>query len=184
MIGDEVRAEEDSAHLDGIGRSRRGRDRSHERFVGPAHVRVHHIEVALVDRRIHRLAYRAAGVVQPGGEVSELHEVAKILQGAVAPAPIEVGYERRAVRGSENGGGAADAHAARGITRVLNELAWCRAANDLAGEPRRHVHPPLIRDGCARFSPQPDRFGISSDLEADFREQPVGVPLDGIEPLR
>ena len=63
---DELRAEQDAAHLDRIGRPAGVRHRAHEGFVGEPHVRVHHVEMALVDGQVDRLADRPSGVVDPG----------------------------------------------------------------------------------------------------------------------
>jgi hypothetical protein len=86
-------------------------------------VRVDHLEVALVDRQVDRLAHRAAGVVDERAGVGELHEIAEILDGAVAAALVEIVDEGRAVDRREDGGVAADRHRAGGVARDLRELA-------------------------------------------------------------
>ena len=63
---------------------------------------VDHVEVPLVDGHVDRLAHRSAGVVEPRGRVRELHEVAEVLDRAVAPTLVEVAHERGAVRGRED----------------------------------------------------------------------------------
>jgi len=125
---DEVGPEQQPAHLDGIGGARGARDRAHERLVGVADVRVHHVEVALVDRHVDRLAHRAARVVQPGRGIGELDEVAEVLERAVAAPAVEVRHERRAVSGGKHRVACADLDAPRGIARVLGEFARCRSA--------------------------------------------------------
>jgi hypothetical protein len=50
--------------------------------------------MTLVHRQVDRLTDRAAGVVQRVREVRKLHEVAKVVDARVAPAFIEILYER------------------------------------------------------------------------------------------
>jgi hypothetical protein len=56
-------------------------------------VAVDHVEVPLVDRQVDRLADRAAGVMESGGHVGQLDEVAEILDARVAAALVEVADE-------------------------------------------------------------------------------------------
>ena len=67
-----------------------GGDRAHERLVAVAEVGVHHVEVALADRHVDRLAHRAAGVVEVRRQVRELDEVLEVVDRRVAPAVVEV----------------------------------------------------------------------------------------------
>ena len=81
-----------------VSRARSGcGDGAHERLVAVADVRIDHVEVALVHRHVDRLADRPAAVVEVRAHVRELHEVAEVLDRAVAPAVVEVADERRAV---------------------------------------------------------------------------------------
>ena len=175
MTLDEVGPEQQPAHLDGIGGARGARDRAHERLVGVADVRVHHVEVALVDRHVDRLAHRAARVVQPGRGIGELDEVAEVLERAVAAPAVEVRHERRAVSGGKQRVACADLDAPRGIARVLGEFARCRSAHDFARQTPRHVHPPLAADARAGCAPQADGLEVAADLEADLIQQLIGV---------
>ena len=74
------------------------RDRSHERLVAVLQMAVHHVEVALVDRQVDRLADRAARMVQRARHVGELDEVAEILDPRVAAAFVEIADERASRR--------------------------------------------------------------------------------------
>ena len=65
-------------------------------------MRVHHIQVSLVDWQVNRLAHRAARVMQVGRHVAQLDEVAEVFDGGITPSPIEVGHERRAIAGHED----------------------------------------------------------------------------------
>ena len=121
-------------------RARSGGDRAHERLVAVAQVRVHHVEVALVDRHVDRLADRAARVVQVRRHVGELHEVLEVLERGVAAAVVEVVDERRAVVGREHRVRAADLDAVRRVARVLGVLARARSPDDLAAQAAREAH--------------------------------------------
>jgi hypothetical protein len=57
-------------------------------------VGVHHVEVALVDGHVDRLAHGPAGVVEVGRGVGELHDVLEVGQCGVAPTTVEVVDER------------------------------------------------------------------------------------------
>ena len=105
---DEIVAEDDARHVDRILGPALGRHRAHEAAVGIFDVAVDHVEMALVDRHVDRLADRAAGMVQPGRGLRELHEVAEILDRAVAAALVEVHDEGRAVGRREDDALAAD----------------------------------------------------------------------------
>ena len=138
---------------------------------------VHHVEVALVDRQVHRLADRAARVVQRSRHVGELDEVAEILDARVAPAFIEVADERRAVGRREHRVLAADQHVAGGIARLLNELARRRRLDQLPAHAARHAHPLALNVRARRL---PDRQGLRvfAELDADLLEDRVGIALD------
>ena len=86
-----------------------------------AQMRRDHVEMALVDRNVDRLADRAARMVQPRDRVGELHEILEIGERPVAPAALEVAHERRAIGGREHDVIAADLERALGIARVLDE---------------------------------------------------------------
>ena len=87
-------------------------DRAHERLVRIAHVRIDHLEMALVDGQVDRLADRSARMVDVRAHIGELHEIAEILDRAVAAALVEVVDEGRAVVRREDGRLAADLDAA------------------------------------------------------------------------
>ena len=133
-------------------------------------MRIDHVEMALVDGHVDRLADRAARVVQPGSQVREFDEVMKILEGAVAPAALE--SERRAARRrAQIPLVAADRHVASGVARVLGKLRGRGAAHDLARKPGRYVHPAAVGDRRAGFSPESDRLFVAADLEPNLLEQ-------------
>ena len=121
LFVDELLAEHHLGHRHGIRRALGMRDRAHEGFVGIADVRIDHVEVALVDRHVDRLAHSAAGMVDRRRHVGELHEIAEILDRAVAAALVEVAHEGRTVDRREHGGVAADLDRALGVARVLRE---------------------------------------------------------------
>ena len=177
-----IGAEQDARHLDRVLRALRMRDRAHERLVGVAHVRVDHVVVPLVHGQVDRLAHRAAGVVQVRGRVRELHEVAEVLDRAVAPAAVEVAHERRAVRRREHGGVAADVHGVRGVAGDLVELTRRGRLHELARQPAWEPHT-LALDLAPRALQQLERVGRFAEVDADLLEDRVGVVLDRGETL-
>src|SRR5258705_171098 len=82
------------SQLEAVGRAGSGGDRTHERLVAVAQVCVHHVEVALVDGNVDRLAHRATGVVQVGREVRQLDEVLEVGQRRVTATRVEIMDER------------------------------------------------------------------------------------------
>src|SRR3546814_4154207 len=78
----------------------------------------------LVHRQVDGLADGAAGMVDPGRGIGELHEIAEILDRAVAPALLQIAHEGRTVGWREDGVGAADLDRSRRVTGVLGELRW------------------------------------------------------------
>ena len=51
-------------------------------------MRVHHLEVPLVDRSIDRLAHRAPRMVDIGAQIGELDEVLEVFERSVAAAEV------------------------------------------------------------------------------------------------
>ena len=95
-------------------------DRAHEGLIREPDMAVDHVEMALVDRQVDRLAHRAAGMMDEGRHVGELHEIAEILDGGVAAALVEVADEGRAVDRREDRVVAADDDVALGVARMLD----------------------------------------------------------------
>ena len=172
-----VRTEGDAGQLDGVAGALWRRDRAHERLVAVADVRIDHVEVALVDRHVHRLAHRPARVVEMRRHVGELHEVPEVLDRAVAAAAVQVAHERRAVVRGEDRVHPADLDVPFRVARVLGELAWRGRLDDRAAHPAREPDP-LPVDGRAGLAQDPEGVGIAAELEADLLEDRVGVVLD------
>ena len=112
-----------------------------------------------------------------GDSVGQLHEVAEVLDRAVAAAAVEVAHERRAVVRGEDRMHAADLDVARRVPRVLGELAWRGRLDDRAAQPARETDP-LPVDGRAGLTEDPQGIGVAAELEADLLEDRVGVVLD------
>src|SRR3954451_5154709 len=153
------------------------RDRAHERLVRVAHVRVDHVVVPLVDRQIDRLADRAARVVQERRHVRKLHEVAEVLDRAVATATLEIADERRAVGRREDGGGCTEVHGGGRVARVLVELLGRRRLNELSRESSREANPFTV-DVAAGLSQEFVCVGRLAEVDPDGLEDRVGVVLD------
>ena len=127
-----------------------GGDRAHERLVAVAEVRVHHVEVALVDGHVDRLAHRAARVVQVGRGVGQLHEVLEVGQRGVAAAAVEVVDERRAVVRRQHRGVAADLDVARRVAGVLRVDGGRLLGDDRPAHATREAHPVPVDVGARR----------------------------------
>ncbi len=152
-------------------------DRAHERLVAVAHVRIDHLEVPLVHGQIDRLAYRAARVVQPVRGVGQLHEIAEVLDRAVAPAAVEVAHEGRAVVGGEDCVPAADDHVARRVAGVLDVFAGRGGPDQQAAEAAGEMHPLALHVG-AGVLPDLQGFRIVLEVEADLFQHGLGIVLD------
>ncbi len=177
MVLEVLGAEQDPRHRDRVARPLRGGDRAHERLVAVAHVRIDHVEVALVDRHVDRLADRATGVVEMRRHVGQLHEVAEVLDRAVPAAAVQVADERRAVVRGEHRVHAADLDVPLGVARVLGELARRARLDDRAAHPAREADA-LALDVGAGLAEQPERVRVAAELETDLLEDRVGVVLD------
>ena len=178
-----VGPEQDPRHLDRVLGALRMGHRAHERLVRVPHVRVDHVVVPLVHRKVDRLAHRAARVVQERRRVRELHEVAEVLDRAVAAATVEVADERRAVRRREHGRRAPQVDGVRRVAGDLVELARRRRLDELAGETREGTGPARRRRRSRRRSEQLERVGRLAEVDADLLEDRVGVVLDRLEAL-
>ena len=149
-------------------------DRAHERPVRVADVAVDHLEVALVDRQVDRLAQRAAAVVERAARVGQLHEVAEVLDRGVAPAVVEVVDERRAVGRHEDHVRVADLDAPGRVAGALGEDPRRRGLDDRAAHAAREADP-LALDVGAGAAEDLGRLGEVDDLDADLLEEGVGV---------
>ena len=143
---------------------------------------VDHVEVALVDRQVDRFAQGASGVVQRGGEVGELHEVAEVLDCRVAPSFVEAADERRAVGWSEHHVRTADARAPLRVARMLDEFARRGVGDELASEAARNPDPLALNVGPG-VAPQRERLRIVPELDADLLEYRLRVVLDELQPF-
>ena len=144
-------------------------------------MRVHHLEMPLVDGQIDRLAHRAAGMVDIGAQIRELDEILEVFERAVAAALVEVVDERRAVVGGEHHRVAADEDIAFGIARVLHILRR-RGGAEPPRQAAGKTHP-LALDVAARAAKEFERAGKVAKLDADLLEQRLGVALDRVRAL-
>ena len=143
---------------------------------------VDHVQVALVDRQVDRLAQGPATVVEGVARVGELHEVAEVLDRRVAPAAVQVVDERRAVGRDEHEMRVADDDRARRVAGALGERARRGGLDERAAQPALEAHPLAVDVGSG---PPEDlgRLGVVDDLDADLLEEGVGVGLDRREAL-
>ncbi len=178
---EEVRAEQQPRHLDAVGGALGRGDAAHIGLVAEGHVRQQHVEMALVDRHVGRLADRAAGMVQPFRFLAELHQVAEILDRGVAPPALEVAHEGRAVDRGEDQVAAADLDIAGRVARGLGELARRRRA-EAAGEALRHAHALALHVGPG-LPPALERGRVVGEVDADLLQHGLGIGLDDLERL-
>ena len=150
FFAQEVLAKQDFRHRHRVLRPFRVGDRAHERLVAVAQVGVDHVQMALVDGNVHRLADRAPGMVHVGRQVGELHEILKVRQGGVAPPALEVTHERRSVTWREHRVRAANADAAAGVAGVLDEFPGRMGLDDGSAQTSRKAHP-FVLHLSARF---------------------------------
>src|ERR1700733_10269867 len=139
--------------------------------------------MALVDGHVDRLTDGAARVVQPRRDIAKFDEVLKIPEGAVTPAGIEIGDERRPIGRCKYRVVSADLDVASRVARVLGKYARRGSAHDVAGQSGRYVDPAAIGDRRAGVSPESDRLFVAADLEPYLFEQQIGVSFDGVKPL-
>ena len=144
-------------------------------------MRVHHLEVPLVDRQIDRLAHRAAGMVDIRAHVGELDEVLEVFERSVAAAFVEIVDERRTIIRREHHRIAADRDVALGIARVLHVLRR-RGGAEAPGQAARKAHP-LALDVATRAAKEFKRAGKLAKLDANLLKQRLGVALDRLQAL-
>ena len=177
VLLDEVLAEDDPCHVDRVARALRVRDRAHERLVREPQVRLDHVVVTLVHREVDRFADRSAGVVEPGRDVRELHEVPEVLDRPVASSVVEVAHERRPVRGREDRVLPTEDDAALGVSRDLRELARRRRLHELTAHATREAHALAVDLGTC-VAEELDRIGRVAEVDPDPLEDRVGVLLE------
>jgi hypothetical protein len=146
-----------------------------------AHMRVEHVEMALVDGHVGRLADRAARMVQPFRHVAQLHERLEIGHRGIAPPAIEVAH-RRAGRRPARGRGNCRRSRRRGrVARDLGEFRR-RGFAQLAGKAAGDAHA-LAFDIGAGLAPAVQRGGVLDEPDADLFQHRFGVVLDDLERL-
>ena len=102
----------------------------------------------LLTGHVDRLADRPAGVVEVRRGVGQLHQVAEVLDRAVAPAAVEVADERRAVVRGEDRVHPADLDVPLRVAGELGELARGRGLDDPAAHPAREADPDAVDVGA------------------------------------
>jgi hypothetical protein len=178
----EICAEHQLRHLDRVAGAFRVSDRPHERLVAVLDMAVHHVEVALVDRKVHGLADRAAGMVDTRAHIGELHEVPEVLDFPVTPALVQVTNERRPVGGNEHSAVATDLDAPCRIAGVLGEFPGCRRLNNGTAKTARKAYTFAV-DIRARLAPQLQCLWKLAKFDADLFEHRLRVVLDQLERL-
>ena len=173
ILVDEIGTEQDPAHVDCVLRPLGCGDRPHEGLVRQAHMGMHHVEVALVDRDVHRLADRAARVVHGRREIGHFDEILEVLNGRVAPLALPVADEGRPVDRSKDRRLAADLHGTLGIARVLGEDGRC-GLQQRPAKPLGKMHP-LTADIGTGVAPQLQRLLVVTKLDTNLFEHPVGI---------
>ena len=167
VVGDEVVAERDPRHRDRILGSLSGSGRTHERLVRMLEQAVHHVQVALRHRDVHRLADDAAGEVHGRGEMRKLVERVQVFEGAVAAPVVEVEHERGAVGRHEHHVAPADGDASLRIAGGEGER--LRRLRDQFHEQRAIDAHAVTVDVGARLLPVRDRL-VVAEVDADLFE--------------
>ena len=160
-------AEQDLRHIHRILGPLGMGDGPHEWLVAELDVAVHHIQMALVDRQVHRLAEGAAGMMQPRAQVGELDEVAEILNGRVAAPFVQTAHEGRAIGRGQHRAVAADDCVAGWIAGALRELPGGAGLDDGPAQALGEMHPRAIHPGAAlpqNVRAPPGRRGIRFPL--------------------
>ena len=144
-------------------------------------MRIDHVEVALVDGHVHRLAHGAAGVVHRRRHVGELDQVLEILELGVAAPVLDIVNEGGPVDRREDEVAPAHLDRALGVTRDLGEGGGC-GRDQVACEPARKAHP-LAVDVGAGTPEQVQRLGVLAEIDPDLLEDRLRVLLQQSEPL-
>ena len=170
-------AEHDFGHIYSVLRPFRMGNRSHERLVAVLDMAVDHIEMALVDRQIHRFANGAAGMVQAGTHISQFDKITEVLNGGVAPALVEVVDKRRTVSRGQHGAPAANDHVALRVAGILGEFSRRRCLDYRPAHAFGETHP-LTLYVRACVTQQPQRLRVITEVDADLFENQVGICFD------
>jgi hypothetical protein len=117
-----------------------------------------------------------AGMVQPGREVCELHEVAEVLDGSIPPAAFQVGDEGRAIGGQQHDVIAADRDR-RARLAALHAESSGRGRTERPDEPGIEAHPGARNRRPGRLE-QRERLLVAAELDADFLEDPLCMSLE------
>ncbi|MGD0714687.1 MAG: hypothetical protein ABSB24_10950 [Gaiellaceae bacterium] len=131
--------------------------------------------MARVERPVVRLADRAAGRVELGERLRELHEVLEVVVGRIAPLE-PLAHERAAVDGGEDHVLAADVDAPLGVARLQVELG--RRLRHLLEDPVGVEPDDVAVDRLARLREVVDRLGMEEvDPELADDPPPAAVQL-------
>ena len=148
-----------------------------------AHVGVDHVEVALVDRHVDRLADRPAAVVEVG------RQVGRASRGCGSPRSCRsAGRGRGRARTASRSSGRRPC-ACPPISTLLASLRayWVNWRGAVAWTIWRHIPRGKRTRSPSTSAPasreQPERVGVAAELDADLLEDRVGVVLDDREAL-
>src|SRR5690348_8903909 len=102
-------------------------------------------------------------------EVGEFHEVAEVLDRAVATAAVQVTDERRPVVGGKDRVHPPDLDVVGRVAGVLGELPGSGSLDELASQAAREANPLPLDVGTA-VSKKTKRVGVAAELDADLLE--------------
>ena len=121
VIGREIFAEQDFAHINRVLRPRWFGHRPHKGLIAQAHMRVQHIKMTLVNGNVGRFAHCATRMVQPFRHIAQFHEFLKISHSRITAATDTVPNEGRAVNRGQHQRFAADLNTALWVAGVLDK---------------------------------------------------------------
>ena len=133
---------------------------------------IHHVQVALVDGDVGRLANRSARVVQPGAGVGELDEILEIFQRAIPSAPVQVHHKGRTIGGRKHHTLAANLHRVGRVAGVLGKFPG-RGFEYFAQMAGLKTHPYAIDLGTS-FAEQRQAGIVIANVNANFGHQAFG----------
>jgi len=181
MRVDEFVAEQNLRHADGICCVARRFRRALAGLVAMAKVGVLNVEVPLARRNVHRLAGTAAHEMNGWRGVGELDEIGQIFEGGIASTAIEIGDEGWSADRREHRGVAAHLHRLGGVAGMHLKNLW-GAFEQFAAEAAGQAHELAPHIG-ARFAPELQGRRITTELDADFLQDRLGVVLDDLDGL-
>ena len=138
---------------------------------------IEHIQMPLVGGQVDRFTDHAAGMVQPGNGLVQLHQPYKILVRGVTAHLVQILHKGRPPGRAEDRGRAAHPNRVGRVAGVLRELRRCGRSDGLAAKTGLKTDP-FVLHVAACLAEYLQNFGVVAELHPGVAQDRIGILFD------